>query len=538
MTYWSMKRYLTILFFFFLFIFPVFSQNWPKTFLRPTSIELLGMNKMYDKGFMLINQVESSANFPQIHSWLIKTDINGNLLWSKTFGSPSYLAAYLGMDATADGGLILTGDINKEDTEAIDILYSKLNSCGEKEWCNIISTPGIYDYGTKIRAISDGSFIAMNEYYQGPENRIWLFKIDPSGNILWEQLINRSNDTVSNAESEDFTISTYGGYVVTGSGYDIQEGGWLRPLFIKTDAEGDVQWTMLFGHNDGFRSGGAGTPQENTSGFIYAGSNHYLDTIPFGEPSCLIKVSPSGQETYYRDLINSAYTGSATTINLFKNDSLFITSTWSDSINGNVGVYKTDTLGNITTTRTVSQNEQFGFSSSLITYDTLFLASGTFQGTSTRVVKLFKFTRDLNDAPIDTQPRVYDSLCPHQIVSDTTNLDDCAIITKVDDPFRNPEKFNLTLFPNPASNIVTILIPERIVKNTSAGTTQIATIFHQWNSAKLEINDLSGNQIWSQEINQKTARVELNVSAWSPGMYLARLIFRDETVGKAMLVVK
>ena len=177
--------------------------------------------------------------------------------------------------------------------------------------------------------------------------------------------------------------------------------------------------------------------------------------------------------------------------------------------------------------------------SSIFTFDGNYLTGGNFNPDSTSTkVYLYKYTSNLDYAPLNTQPRVYDSLCPHQIVSDTTNLDDCAVITGIDDPFKNPEKFNLAVYPNPANDKLTIEIPGKLARKTGSGAMQITTIYHQWDKASLEIYDLSGKLVFSKEINKQTERVELNVGTWQTGMYAARLVFMNSIVAEAKFVVE
>jgi hypothetical protein len=499
----------------------------------------------YDKGYLMDVQVDPGPGVAQMQGLLIKTDINGNKLWTKSGISNSYQVAFSGYDNTDDGGIILTGATNKPDPSNYDIFFMKLNACGEKEWCKIISTPGNYDEGVKIKQTENG-YIALIKYFQDwVTKRIWLFKLDAVGNILWEQLLNRPNDSIENSEGRDLEILPDNNFVVTGDGYDRSSGtvAYLRPLVIKTDSDANVQWALSYGRNTGFRGDGGFSPSQNQSGFLYVAARHFRDSIPYGDSPCFIKVSPTGDEIYYKDLILDSYLGGSSFLNLVNIDSLFIGASWVDINNVfYVGMIKCDTLANISRTRILLQNPQSGIGNlkdASFTFDNNYLTVGSFfPNNAIPKVYLYKFTSNLDDAPLNTQPRVYDSLCPHPIVSDTISLDDCAVITKVDDPFKNPEKFNLTIFPNPATDIITIVIPDRIVKNTSAGTTQIATVFHQWKSAELEIFDLAGNKIWSKEIGQNNSKVEIDVSGWSQGMYLARLVFRNEVVAKSMFVIQ
>ena len=84
------------------------------------------------KGILLCNNILRNGNSFK-YGWLIKTDINGNVLWDKKFGNGIYECYILGIDKTFDGGLIISGGIASID-KMHDPMFIKLNACGEVEW--------------------------------------------------------------------------------------------------------------------------------------------------------------------------------------------------------------------------------------------------------------------------------------------------------------------------------------------------------------------------------------------------------------------
>ena len=517
------------------------AQDWPKIYGGNTNNWCWELKEFYDKGYIIDVQVDPGLHVPQMYAWFIKTDMNGNQLWSKTISSNAYQVALNGLDNTSDGGFIVTGATTKLDPSNYDIVFIKFNACGEKEWCNIISTPGNDDNGVKIKSVPNG-YIALIHYFKDWQTkRIWLFKLDLSGEILWQQCYLDSANVVGE-EPEDLLVCSDSGYLITGDGYfppSEQKTYYLMPLFIKTSSDGAQQWVLAYGQTNGFRGDIPQYTNENQTGFYYSSGRDFRQTAPYGDSPCFLKVSPTGQAVYSKDLISNSQLGGASTLLLKNNDSLYITATWKDLNNiFNVGIFKLDTVGNISKTKIVIQNVIYYLMSSLFTYNNNYLTAGNFNPDSTNTrIYLYKFTSNLDSAPLNTQPRVYDSLCLNPIVSDTTNLDDCAVISGIDDPFKNPEKFNLIIYPNPARDKLAIEIPEKLKRQTSSGSIQVTTIYHQWSSAILEIFDLFGKRIYSKEISNQTEIVQMDVSSWNDGMYEARLVFMNQVVAGAKFVV-
>ncbi len=105
-------------------------------------------------------------NEPAEYAILTKTDINGNVLWKKTFGHDSYGSAFYIINKTAGKGCILSGSTTKyyNSNNYKDPLFVKLNSCGEIEWCTVLISPD-NNYATGVVPLAEGNYVGMLKYY-------------------------------------------------------------------------------------------------------------------------------------------------------------------------------------------------------------------------------------------------------------------------------------------------------------------------------------------------------------------------------------
>lgn len=141
---------------------------------------------------------------------LTKTDANGNLIWQKNYGGPGsdYFNAIL---ATADGGFIMAGG---SDTAGGDVTVNQgMTDCwvvktdgeGNIEWQRtyggtlievadaITATPdGGYVIGASTSS-SDGDIATAPHAYAD----FWIFKIDATGNIVWQQTLGGAEPIMS-----------------------------------------------------------------------------------------------------------------------------------------------------------------------------------------------------------------------------------------------------------------------------------------------------------------------------------------------------
>jgi len=161
--------------------FSCFSQTWPKIYGDNIDAGPRKVIETYDKGYLIISNIYISDYYRYI--WLIKTDINGEIIWDKKIGEGSYRYYIDDINQTYDGGYILIFRCSKYDIDE-DPVVMKLNACAEIEWCTTLHTDG-YNRGVKVIQAPDSNYLALSMYHSPqPADRIFLFKLNQLGEVI------------------------------------------------------------------------------------------------------------------------------------------------------------------------------------------------------------------------------------------------------------------------------------------------------------------------------------------------------------------
>ena len=107
-----------------------FSQKWDNVFGTPnykeSSPDIL---ECYDNGYLISGWYEQLAG-----NWIIKTDLNGNLLWDKKIIHSSYEVSDGEIAQNIYGEIVIGGYFNFPNGSQWPNI-TKLDSCGNKLWC-------------------------------------------------------------------------------------------------------------------------------------------------------------------------------------------------------------------------------------------------------------------------------------------------------------------------------------------------------------------------------------------------------------------
>jgi len=215
-----------------------------------------------DGGYIMTG-ITNSYGAGQTDVWLLKTDSNGELEWTNTYGGVGYEKSYSIVE-TFDGGFVITGDVFVSSSN-YDLLLIKINSQGELIWSRTYGGENI-DCGRSILQSSDGSFVTAGYTYSygNSQSDCYILKTDNYGIELWSKTFGfQGNDYgYSIQETKDY------GYIITGASESSLTSG-LDVCLIKTNINGDEEWLKFFGGE--LTDLGYCVQQTTDDGYIVAG---------------------------------------------------------------------------------------------------------------------------------------------------------------------------------------------------------------------------------------------------------------------------
>jgi len=162
---------------------------WTKTFGGPLSDVGVSVKQTKDDGFIIAATTSSFGAGGQ-DIYLIKTDENGDTLWTKTFGGTGNDRA-ANVVQTNDNGYAVFGTTNSFGNGGDDFLLWKADSLGNTEWYKMYGG-SFNDICTEGKQTSDGGFITTG-YFYNQVVRSTVIKIDGFGNERWNKTLKVSN---------------------------------------------------------------------------------------------------------------------------------------------------------------------------------------------------------------------------------------------------------------------------------------------------------------------------------------------------------
>ena len=146
------------------------------------------------------------------------------------------------------------------------------------------------------------------------------------------------------------------------------------------------------------------------------------------------------------------------------------------------------------------------------TFDGKIVVIGYFYVTNNWDIYMWKMNENLEDDTLYTQPLTYDSLCPHEIQSDTVLLD-CGLFVNIDEiPTQEEYESTIKISPNPARKWVVLTLPDVLAEG----------------SVEMVVYDVfgrpGGTEAWghgSVDVSPSNRMIFLDVSGYAVGMYIA-----------------
>jgi hypothetical protein len=284
------------------------NKQWGKTFGGNNMDYASNVKQTSDGGYIIVGSTAyfSNGELPFSDIWLIKTDSNGNMEWDKRFGSSGYDGSGTDVIELSDGSYILLGVKHLSDTLPLfSIWVIKTDINGNLVWDKTFSKESKSCYGRIMKKLNDGGYIIAGSIRYPSD--LYLLKINSEGILQWEKSFNRNKYEYCNS----LDTTSDGGFIILGNTCNDlpYDDVWL----VKTDSEGELQWDKTYDVGDDLLEG-ASVQTTSDGGFIIGGWYWYnragtdgflLKTNDTGEQEWF--------KTYHRTFWNYVHSAQQTT---------------------------------------------------------------------------------------------------------------------------------------------------------------------------------------------------------------------------------
>jgi len=253
------------------------------------------IEKTSDNGF-IASAYSWDYGFGRLDALLIKTDANGNKIWSEYYGD-MFRDQGLCVKEISGGGFILTGFTRKIGNPG-DIFLVRTDEQGNEIWSNSYGTEYV-DFGIDVLETNDNSYLITGTaggfynpvefYYHNHDADIILLKVNDSGEEIWRKYYGGDSHEIAYSLKK-----AENGYYIFGVTQSIGEGSFDNYL-IKIDEEGNELWSKTYGGED-FEYGRSMDIAADGNLFLF-GTTNSLGTT--NSPDMyLIKTDKNGNEIY------------------------------------------------------------------------------------------------------------------------------------------------------------------------------------------------------------------------------------------------
>jgi hypothetical protein len=453
---------------------------WTKTYGGTVYSDGYSVEQTSDSGYVIAGSTDSFGN-GGFDVYLIRTDKNGDTLWTKTYGGINNDEGF-SVQQTTDGGFIIAGATVSFGSGNHDVYLIKTDFNGELLWTKTFGGTGD-DYGFSVKQTNDEKYLVVGNHSTGG---VYLIKTNESGDTLWtKSYIVYGPPHINLGYSMEQTADN--GYIIAGTASS-------ETFLLKTDSIGSLQWTKMFGgeSNDIVMS----VHQNTDGGYILGG---WSQSFPVGSyHSMLIRTNAIGDTLWTR-----TYGGGGTprgySVQQAKDGGFIFLASASAFGAGNYDLYlvKTDSNGN----------------------------SGCNEGNTTAVVTTLNITGStpaisISSGGTSTNPAtVVSSGCIVNTLCTTVGVNEDEGSMSI------PEEYNLAQnYPNPFNPSTTI--------HFSVPSSEFVT---------LKVFDVIGNEVATLVNEEKPAgsyEVNFSASQLSSGIYFYKLQTSSFVETRKMILLK
>lgn len=273
---------------------------WSRTYGGERGDYAYSVQQTGDGGYIVAGYTSSFKEAYETDVYLIKTDSLGNTEWSRTYGGSDYDYGY-SVQQTADGGYVVAGNSWSWGAEDSDVYLIRTDSQGYLEWSRTYGGTS-HDYAYSVQQTADGGYIVAGytRSFGAAYNDVYLIKTDYLGYIAWSRTYGGSDGDYGYSVQQ----TTDEGYMVAGYTYSFGEGYDSDAYLIKTDYLGYVAWSRTYGGTGYDR--GYSVEQTADQGYILTGGTDSFGEM-YDENVYLVKTDSSGDVVWARTYGDTAW---------------------------------------------------------------------------------------------------------------------------------------------------------------------------------------------------------------------------------------
>ncbi|MCC7513328.1 MAG: PKD domain-containing protein [Bacteroidia bacterium] len=273
---------------------------WKKAIGETSSDFANDVQQTSDSGFIVCGYSISSfsGGFAGENIYLIKLNSNGSILWSKIIGGVGNERAN-SVRQTSDGGFIIAGTTNSWGAGGNDFYLVKTDGNGNISWTKTFGG-ALDDVANSVKQTSDGGYIVAGETnsFGAGDIDYYLIKTDALGTLTWSKTFGGggSDWLYSVVQASD------DGYVMGGYSISFLGAGEADAVVIKTDITGSILWSKTYGEQYGDVA--SSIVRTNDNGYALAGGQ---SSFPFSmvDKGLLFKIDSVGNFIWANAFINS-----------------------------------------------------------------------------------------------------------------------------------------------------------------------------------------------------------------------------------------
>jgi len=214
---------------------------WNRTYGGPMAESCFELTECSDGGFTLFG-FTSSLGAGESDFYLVRVDADGTMLWNHTYGyAGNEFAGPDGMVQCSDGGFAMVGNTWSLGSD-VQVLLVRTDSDGNQLWSQTYGEPN-WEFGFDILTVgADFLILAQRTDTVQQASWAWVIRTDASGDVIWDRLHGTGiGESIIQCSNGGFAIAGYGGDVST-----MTIGAWL----VRIDDNGNLLWDRIYDRSD------------------------------------------------------------------------------------------------------------------------------------------------------------------------------------------------------------------------------------------------------------------------------------------------